>query len=180
MINSNPYYYVEEISVQGASTPYLAVYEISKESLSQYAISKDLSVIYKKVVHRQVDKTRVVGLTKLSKLVTKGKDKVTEKHTQTLVAKPLFLAEEEPGIDSFTNEYGMGFMEYVKNPDEILKANISNHKGMPPATIPTGVFISVKHIAWQKQYIPIAGLVGYLSDLIDNTFGMPSIDVFGG
>jgi hypothetical protein len=180
IIKDKPFYYVEEISVAGSSVPYIAVYDISKESLNRYNAYHDYSVLYKRVYHKKIKRSRVLGLTNLSKLVTGNKDRLTEEHVQTLMAKPIFITEEEPGTDSFSNDYGMGFMELAKNPNYDTKLGSSDNDSMPPYLVPTGVFIGVKNIVWQKEYIPVSGLTSYLSDLIDANFGMPSIDVFGG
>lgn len=178
-IKNNPYYYVEQVSTADSDSSYIVAYNISKNSLEAYKESGDYSVLDKKSFIRRVSSPTVLGATPLSKIVTKGKSKLTESHNEVLFEKPLFVSEVTIGTDSFSGDYDLGFEEYVKGPhyDE-TRVNRNSSNGSQPAVVPTGVFIGLKHVSWIREYIPIAGLSAYLSTLLDDTFGYSGIDIY--
>ena len=178
-IKNNPYYYIEQVSTANADTPYIVAYNISKNSLEAYRESGDYAKLDKKSFIRRVSSPTVLGVTPLSKIITKGKNKLTESHNEVLFEKPLFVSEVTIGTDSFSGDYDLGFEEYVKGPkyDE-TRANRNSSNGSQPAVVPTGVFIGLKHISWIREYIPVAGLSAYLSTLLDDTFGYSGIDIY--
>lgn len=136
MIQGTPHYIVERLeSPSGIGDDFVTVYEAkgdSKNPVKAYTY-KETEVFYS-------------AETFLGKLANKLNPPKKDKRKVT--NRPIFTAEVEYGIDTFTKAEGLGFYERTK-----MKPVVKDGHYIVEGGKKTGVFISLDSIKWLRKYV---------------------------
>lgn len=132
LVNGKPHYIVE-LYITGSGEPQnVTVYEAFGETLGQatkaYTVEK-----------------RTYGFGRRTLLSNLARDKHPDKTRDIrTINRPLYMSEVEMGKDTFTDVVSHGFKDRLKV--DILSTEIAGGT-------PTGVFIALDNITWQKESI---------------------------
>lgn len=163
-VDNKPYFIVDDYSITSGylqqTIPFVACFEIDKRSLDTYKISKNLKDLQKAYIQKKVVK-KPFGITPRTPLAKLAEDRTEDvKVILHQVRKPLFVAVQHMGKDTFTDNYGLGFNEHTPT----VRTMIQGKPVITQAGAPTGVFITLQSISWYRDYVPNSLIFQVLED----------------
>lgn len=170
LIDDTPYYYIEQFEDNGETM--VVAYKPNSKEIKKYKSTHDPLVITKPHKNEAVLTYGKLGKNPKSELGKqldrKGKNKPT-KGIETKYLAPAFISLVEQGTDSVDDSFGDGFKEYV--PQELGAIMETREEGKTkrgvalPDQVPSGVFISLRHVYWLKDVFTPKGLPEFLDSL---------------
>lgn len=144
-VQKEPHYIVEMVEDQGNPPEFVTVYKPhpkQKLNKNEDVLPRKAFTMVEKTVSGYSDST-VLG--KLAKRV-KEEHKVKE----PVENPPIFMTAIVWGVDTFTGKEGWGFYEHEQDITQYKNGKPSIKHGAP-----TGVFISLDSIIWEKTVLPL-------------------------
>lgn len=117
-------------------------------------------VVVQKAYTENITKPAFKGTTFLGKVAQKVHEKNLKPKREVTTKPPVFLAPVVMGVDTFTQEHGLGF--YEREPDKFVMKD-----GQPSIEYGknTGVFICLNSIKWGKAYVNAGQVIqDYVAD----------------
>lgn len=160
---NQPYYYVDMIS--GDDGDMIIAYDLSKESIKNYEITKDPRVLKRAGKGKYVKQVKINpnNDSKLAQFMAKHLGNKNTKDTLRIYYKTaVFTSPVVYGTDTFSDNYMQGFYEMAR---QDVRGPLN---GQYPPMEPTGVFIGLNNVYWLKDVYDFKRLNGYDLPLYQN------------
>lgn len=145
--------YIVELAEESYGTSVVSVFSAVQERSGDH-------VVVQKAYTENITKPSFKGTTFLGKVAQKVHEKSLKPKRVVTTKPPVFLAPVVMGVDTFTQEHGLGF--YEREPDKFVMKD--GHPSIEYGKN-TGVFICLNSIKWDKAYVSAGQLIqDYVAD----------------